>query len=86
MSRDLLPEHHADRVLVVELLALDAGPNANNFVVLALQPQALEVLVLFTSGDGTTFLRLELVRDKEVCLLEVLQWTRAIQLLCDAER
>ena len=66
MSRDLLPEHHANRVLVIEALALDTIPCADDLVVLALEPQAREVLVLLASNDTATLNRVQLVGDKEV--------------------
>lgn len=50
---ELLPEHGADGVLVVEFLALDGFPVGGGLSVGALEPDATEVLVLSAWDCGT---------------------------------
>ena len=87
MPLDLLVEHHADIVLVVQFLARSASPCAHNSSVDALQPQGGEVLVSFALilRNRRSLTRHQLVCDKEVFLGELILGPSTIKLLCDAK-
>ena len=78
---DLLPEHVTDLVGVNDGLALLSGPIAIRLAILALKPDAAEVLV-FSALDG--FVKsAHLVGDKELTLGHVVHGPGATQLLGD---